>query len=160
MGICIRVTPTIEDDPTAGELKGSLDMVKVLEKAVRDRQEVPRSSVQLSFDTYALTLDRTIVTRARGRARSSRRPHNLARPIFVNGVIDALADQLAGIIGSNPLGGANLLSREDIHDIRSEMRSDPDIVGAIDALWPELSRSRCSRICWPPATGSRRRLRP
>ncbi|AOD23407.1 helicase [Rhodococcus sp. p52] len=133
------VTPTIEDDPMAGELKGSLDMVKVLEKAVRDRQEVPRSPVQLSFDTYALTLDRTIVTRARGRARSSRRPHNLARPIFVNGVIDALADQLAGIIGSNPLGGANLLSREDIHDIRSEMRSDPDIVGAIDALWPELS---------------------
>ncbi|MEU5844296.1 ATP-binding domain-containing protein [Rhodococcus sp. NPDC047139] len=133
------VTPTVEDSPEAGELKGSLDMVKVLEKAVRDRQEVPRSPVRLSFDTYALTLDRKIVTRARGRARSSRRPHNLARPIFVSGVIDALADQLAGIIGSNPLGGANLLSREDIHDIRSEMRADPEIVAAIDALWPELS---------------------
>ncbi|WP_438287560.1 HelD family protein [Rhodococcus gordoniae] len=133
------VTPTVADSPEGGELKGSLDMVKVLEKAVRDRQEVPRSPVHLSFDTYALTLDRKIVTRARGRARSSRRPHNLARPIFVGGVIDALADQLAGIIGSNPLGGANLLSREDIQDIRSEMRSDRDIITAIDALWPELS---------------------
>ena len=133
------VSPTVEDSPEAGEIKGSLDMVKVLTKAVRDRQEVPRTPIRLSFDTYALSLDRKIATKARGRARSSRRPHNLARPIFVSGVIEALADQLAEIIGSNPLGGANLLSRDDLHDIRSEMRADPGIVAAIDSLWPELT---------------------
>lgn len=133
------VTPTIEDTTEAGAIKGDLSMVKFLTAAVRNRQEVPRTPVPLTFDTYRLSLDRKTVTRARGRARSSRRPHNLARPIFVSGVIEALADQLAEIIGSDPLGKGNLLSREDIHDIRAEMRADPDILAAIDALWPQLT---------------------
>lgn len=133
------VRATVEDSLEAGTVKGSLDMVEVLKKAVRDRQEVPATPIPLVFDTYRLTLDRKTVTRARGRARSSRRPHNLARPIFVAAVVDALADQLASIIGADPVGGANLLSREDIDDIRTEMRSDRDIVAAIDSLWPQLS---------------------
>ena len=89
------VRATVEDSLDAGEIKGSLDMLDVLKKAVRDRQEVPSRPVELTFDTYQVTLDRKVVTRARGRARSSRRPHNLARPIFVSAVIEALAQQLA-----------------------------------------------------------------
>ncbi len=133
------VRAELEDELVTGEIKGSLDMVDVLKKAVRDRQEVPAQPVPLMFDSYRITLDRKIVTRARGRARSSRRPHNLARPIFVSAVIEALADQLAALIGTDPVGGGNLLSRDDIDDIRSEMRADPDIIAAIDALWPQLT---------------------
>ncbi|MFD3812570.1 HelD family protein [Rhodococcus sp. NPDC058639] len=133
------VKATLDDSREAGELKGSSAMVDILKKAVRDRQEVPSSPVPVSFDTYRLTLDRKSVSRARGRARSSRRPHNLARPIFVSAVIEALADQLASIIGTDLVNGGNLLSRDDIDDIRSEMRADRDIVSAIDALWPELT---------------------
>ncbi|MGN5240399.1 MULTISPECIES: ATP-binding domain-containing protein [unclassified Rhodococcus (in: high G+C Gram-positive bacteria)] len=136
------VTATLDDGFEAAEIKGSLDMVDILKTAVRDRQEVPTKPVHLTFDTYRLTLDRKIVTRARGRARSSRRPHNLARPIFVSAVIEALADQMAELIGADLVNGGNLLSREDIGDIRSEMRADPDIVTAIDALWPTLSPQR------------------
>ncbi|WP_420751924.1 HelD family protein [Rhodococcus sp. O3] len=133
------VRAELEDDLATGEIKGSLDMVDVLKKAVRDRQEVPAKPVPLMFDSYRITLDRKTVTRARGRARSSRRPHNLARPIFVSAVIEALADQLAELIGTNLVDGGNLLSRDDIADIRSEMRADPDILAAIDALWPQLT---------------------
>ncbi|MEE2032193.1 HelD family protein, partial [Rhodococcus chondri] len=133
------VRASIADTLEAGEIKGNLAMLPVLVKAVRDRQEVPAKPIPLTFDTYRLTLDRKTVTRARGRARSSRRPHNLARPIFVSAVIEALADQLAGIIGTDLVNGGNLLSRDDIADIRSEMRADRDIVAAVDALWPQLS---------------------
>ncbi len=94
------VRATREDSLEEGELKGSLAMIDVLKKAVRDRQEVPKSPIELRFDTYPITLDRKIVTRARGRARSSRRPHNLARPIFVSAAIEALADQLAATLGA------------------------------------------------------------
>nr|WP_235916589.1 ATP-binding domain-containing protein [Spelaeibacter cavernicola] len=133
------VQATGEDPLRAAELKGSLDMIGVLKNAVRDRQELPREAISLRFESNTLTLDRKVVTRARGRARSSRRPHNLARPIFVSGVIDALADQLAAVLGANVVGGANLLSRDDIADIRDEMRSDPDVMREIGRLWPELS---------------------
>jgi DNA helicase IV len=136
------VTATLDDNFEAGEIKGSLDMLDILKKAVRDRQDVPSKPVPVTFDTYRLTLDRTMVTRARGRARSSRRPHNLARPVFVSGVIEALADQMAELIGADLVNGGNLLSRDDIDDIRSEMRSDSDILAAIDSLWPTLSPQR------------------
>lgn len=133
------VTATQHDSLETGEVKGSLDMVAVLKEAVRDRQLVPRTPVTLPFDTYTVTLDRKIATRARGRARSSRRPHNLARPIFVSGVIEALADQFAATVGANVLGGANLLSRDDVADIRDEMRQDAGVMRAIDDLWPRLT---------------------
>ncbi|MGO4203364.1 ATP-binding domain-containing protein [Rhodococcus sp. TAF43] len=133
------VRATREDSLDAGALKGSLAMIDVLKKAVRDRQEVPTAPIELRFDTYPITLDRKIVTRARGRARSSRRPHNLARPIFVSAAIEALADQLAATLGANIVDGGNLLSRDDIADMRDEMREDPSIMSAIDGLWPDLT---------------------
>ncbi|MFD4356429.1 HelD family protein [Nocardia sp. NPDC058518] len=128
-----------EDSLRAGEIKGSLDMLEVLKQAVRDRQEVPSEPVRLAFDGYPVTLDRKIATRARGRARSSRRPHNLARPIFASSVIDALTDQLAATMGADLSGGKSLLSSADLSEIGDEMRGDPHVQAAISALWPVLS---------------------
>ncbi|MFE3447022.1 HelD family protein [Nocardia sp. NPDC059180] len=134
------VKATREDSLRAGEIKGSLSVLEVLKHAVRDRQEVPSEPIALSFDGYRLTLDRKIVTRARGRARSSRRPHNLARPIFASSVIDALVDQLATTMGADPIGGGrSLLSSTDLAEIADEMRADAQIQRAISALWPILT---------------------
>ncbi|MFF0497962.1 HelD family protein [Nocardia aobensis] len=159
------VEATLEDSLRAGELKGSLDMLDVLKKAVRDRQEVPRDPVRLDFDGYELTLDRKIATRARGRARSSRRPHNLARPIFAASVVDALTDQLAQIIGKDQFAdtvdeadaaagrrpsntGRNLLSQADLTEIRDEMRADAGIQRAIAQLWPILTPQQVLADLW------------
>ncbi|MFB7879165.1 HelD family protein [Nocardia sp. NPDC056064] len=128
-----------EDSLRAGEIKGSTAMIEVLKQAVRDRQEVPADPVRLSFDGYPVILDRKIATKARGRARSSRRPHNLARPIFASSVIDALTDQLAATMGADLSGGASLLSSADLSEIGDEMRADPQVQAAITALWPILS---------------------
>ncbi|MGY4102635.1 HelD family protein [Nocardia sp. R16R-3T] len=147
------VKATREDSLRAGEVKGSLAMLEVLKQAVRDRQEVPSEPVRLTFDGYPVTLDRKIATKARGRARSSRRPHNLARPIFASSVIDALTEQLAQTMGADLSGGhpgiagggadgagkESLLSRTDLAEIRDEMRADPQIQAAIGKLWPILS---------------------
>ncbi|MGV9616003.1 HelD family protein [Nocardia xishanensis] len=133
------VKATREDSLRAGEIKGALSILDVLKQAVRDRQEVPAEPVRLSFDGYPVTLDKKIATKARGRARSSRRPHNLARPIFASSVIDALTDQLAQTMGADLSGGPSLLSRTDLAEIRDEMKSDPEVQAAIGRLWPILS---------------------
>ncbi|MEV0030326.1 ATP-binding domain-containing protein [Nocardia sp. NPDC050793] len=133
------VKATREDSLRAGEIKGALGILDVLKQAVRDRQEVPAEPVRLSFDGYPVTLDKKIATKARGRARSSRRPHNLARPIFASSVIDALTDQLAQTMGADLSGGPSLLSRTDLAEIRDEMKSDPGVQAAIGRLWPILS---------------------
>ncbi|WP_433193262.1 HelD family protein [Nocardia sp. CA-107356] len=133
------VKATREDSLRAGEIKGSLAMLEVLKQAVRDRQEVPAEPIRLAFDGYPVTLDRKIATKARGRARSSRRPHNLARPIFASSVIDALTEQLAQTMGADLSGGQSLLSRTDLAEIRDEMRADSEIQATIGKLWPILS---------------------
>ncbi|MFC8528623.1 HelD family protein [Nocardia sp. NPDC057227] len=133
------VKATREDSLRAGELKGSLAVLDVLKQAVRDRQEVPAQPIRLRFDGYPVTLDRGIATKARGRARSSRRPHNLARPIFAASVIDALTEQLAATMGANLVGAESLLAPAELNDIRDEMRSDPEVQAAITRLWPILS---------------------
>ncbi|WP_054812878.1 HelD family protein [Nocardia arizonensis] len=133
------VKATRADTLRAGAVKGSSVMVEVLKQAVRDRQEVPSQPIGLTFDGYPVRLDRKIATRARGRARSSRRPHNLARPIFATSIIDALTDQLAQTMGADLSGGPSLLSRTDLAEIRDEMNSDPEVQAAIGRLWPILS---------------------
>ncbi|GAB2704183.1 HelD family protein [Nocardia thraciensis] len=143
------VRAELEDSLRAGELKGSTDMLEVLKKGVRDWQQAPREPVRLHFDGYDLTLDRKVVTKARGRARSSRRPHNLARPIFAASVVDALTDQLAEILGRDVTGGArNLLSQADLTEIRDEMRADADIQREIAKLWPILSPQEVLAGLW------------
>ena len=105
---------------------------------MRDRQHVPAQPITLDVRLLhrdAGPQDRHPFTRARA---LPRRPHNLARPIFVSGVVDALTDQVVETMGANVVGGSNLLSREDIADIRDELRADPDVQRAIADLWPEL----------------------
>nr|WP_028477501.1 3'-5' exonuclease [Nocardia sp. CNY236] len=133
----VRATRT--DSLRAGEIKGSLAILPVLKQAVRDRAEVPTEPIRLTFDSYPVVLDRKLASKARGRARSSRRPHNLARPIFATAVIDALTEQLAHTMGADPAGGPSLLDSTDLADIRDEMRTDPQIQAAIGSLWPILS---------------------
>lgn len=133
------VKATRADTLRAGEIKGSLRILEVLKQAVRERQEVPAQPITLSFDGYPVTLDKKIATRARGRARSSRRPHNLARPVFATSVIDALTEQLAQTMGADLSGGPSLLSRADLAEIRDEMKSDPVVQAAIGRLWPLLT---------------------
>ena len=142
------VHATLEDSLRAGELKGSLDMIEVLKKGVRDWQQTPPEPIRLTFDGYEIVLDRKIVSKARGRARSSRRPHNLARPVFAASVVDALTDQLAQTVGKDLTGGQNLLSQADLTEIRDEMRADTEIQRAIAGLWPILTPQEVLAGLW------------
>jgi DNA helicase IV len=137
----------------AAEVKGRLAMTDVLAAAVRDRQRVPDDAIEIRHEGHPLRLDRATCERARDRARRSGRQHNLARPIFVDAIIEALSGQVAELIGTDPyfddpLGGddapgdPNLLGAADLADIRGELREDPEVRAALDWLWPMLTPQR------------------
>jgi DNA helicase IV len=159
----------------AAEIKGRAVMAEVLAAAVRDRQQVPADAVEIvtddghagfGYERETLRLDRETCLQVRDRARRSGRPHNHARPIFVDGVIDALARQVADRVGADilapdgPLDPAvaaairrdlgedptapvdNLLDEVDVEEIRRELRGSPAVRAAIDELWPELTPQR------------------
>ena len=129
------------DEPAAAALvKGRLDMAKVIAAAVRARQGGPRRGLEVPYERDVLRLDRRACTRIRDRARRTRLPHNQARPVAHRLLIDALASQVADQIGYDVLGGGgNLLSQEDIADIRQELRESVQVRAALEEFWPRLS---------------------
>ena len=151
------------DEPVAAAVKGGAGMAAVLAAAVRDRQRVPDAPVEvLLSDTHAgfgyqretVTLDPEAVARAREKARRTDKPHNLARPVFVEAVLDALSWQVADRLGDDPFAddplggndapgeGASLLAFGDVAAIRTDLSRDADLAAALDDLWPVLTPAR------------------
>ncbi|MBV8993176.1 MAG: AAA family ATPase, partial [Pseudonocardiales bacterium] len=128
----------VESVETAA-VKGRPEMVKVVAAAVRDRQRIPIEPIELTVDGQPVRLDRTVCLPARTRARRSRRPHNEAKRIFHREVVTALAGQVANGLGAGLLGGAGLLDRGDLADIRAELRASPELTAELESLWPTLS---------------------
>jgi DNA helicase IV len=125
--------------PRTAAVKGRLAMADVVAKAVRDRQQVPAKPVEIQIDREILRLTPAACTKARERARRSRRPHNQARQIFAREVTEALSRQLIARIGANVLGEDNLLGAADADELRQELRADPRVRALINRLWPVLT---------------------
>jgi DNA helicase IV len=141
------------ESPEAAEVKGRLAMAGVLAEAVRDRQRVPDDELEIEVDREVLRLPRHICAEARLRARRTGRPHNLARPVFVDCVLDALTEQVAERIGTDPycddpLGGddapgdAMLLGAADLADLRRDLAAEPAVQAVLEDLWPVLTPQR------------------
>jgi DNA helicase IV len=133
------ISASAADSPPVAVIKGRVRMARVIAAAVKDRQHVPSSPVRIDTDSGTISLTPRMVTQARDRARRSRRPHNLARAVFAREIVGALTRQLAGQLGKNVLGGANLLGQQDVDDLRQEMRDDAAVRSAIAELWPVLT---------------------
>ncbi|MEV4731077.1 ATP-binding domain-containing protein [Saccharopolyspora sp. NPDC049426] len=132
-GLYPGTTATGTESAQVAEIKGRLSMTDVLNAAVRDRQQVPRDHVEVTFDREPLHLLRKDATAARTRARRTRRPHNLARRVFRDEMFRALTMQVADRLGRE------LLDRRDLDEINVELRADPEVARALDELWPELT---------------------
>src|SRR6266567_8430155 len=85
------ITATGAEPAEVARIKGRPGMAQIVASAVRDRQRVPHEGLEISFEKSRYRLGRQSLYRARERARRSRRPHNLARQIFVREVFVELA---------------------------------------------------------------------
>jgi DNA helicase IV len=136
------LSATGSESSATAAIKGRLTMANVVAAAVRDRQQVPASPVEVVIDREALRLTPAVCTRARERARRSRRPHNQARQVFARELTEALTQQLAARIGANVLDEGNLLGQADVDEMRRELRADPGVPALIERLWPILTPQR------------------
>src|ERR1700742_319269 len=129
------VRAVAEEDPATAVIKGDLRMVKVLRAAVRDWQRVPRHDLDLQVDGVSITVPADLCERARIRARGMRRPHNVARKLFVTEMLDAIARAEAVAVGRS-------LDPEDLPYVRARLWDEGELRSALDALWPFLTPQR------------------
>jgi DNA helicase IV len=128
----VRATDT--RDPAA-VVKGDERMVRVLQQAVRDRQRVPKQDLEVDADRVDIPLRREAILRARDRARSTRKPHNVARKLFVTELLNELARAEARVL-DRPFDD------DDLPYARERLWSEPGVVDALDGLWPLLTPER------------------
>jgi DNA helicase IV len=118
-------------DPAAA-VKGDQRMAEVLRHAVRDKQHVPKQDITVDADGVDVPLRRDAILRARDRARALRKPHNVARKLFVTELLTELAESEARVL-DRPL------EAEDLPDARARLWDEPGVIAALDALWPLLT---------------------
>jgi DNA helicase IV len=126
------VAATAEDGPEAATAKGDLQMVRILRAAVRDHQRVPRHELAVEADGVPLRIPADLCEQARIRARGMRRPHNVARKLFVTEMLGALAREEAAVLGRS-------LDPEDLPYARERLWEEEPVREAIDRLWPYLT---------------------
>jgi DNA helicase IV len=129
------VTAAPDDNPAAAVVKGDPRMAAVLRRAVRDRQRVPDGDLALTADGVRLTVPRETCLRARDRARALRRPHNVARKLFVTEMLAALAAAEAAALGRP-------VDPDDLPYTRARLWDEPEVRAALDGLWPLLTPQR------------------
>jgi DNA helicase IV len=86
-------------------------------------------------DGVDIPLARAAILRARDRARATRRPHNVARKLFVTDLLNELARSEARVLGRP-------FDDEDLPYARDRLWSEPGVYAAIDELWPLLTPER------------------
>jgi len=129
------VTAVPDDDPVAAVVKGDHRMTGVLRHAVRNLQQVPPGDLEITADGVRMTVPRDRVLRARDRARGLRKPHNVARKLFVTEMLGALAQAEARTLGRQ-------LDPEDVPYARARLWDEPPVRAALDGLWPFLTPQR------------------
>ncbi len=124
-----------DDNPEAAVVKGDVTMVNVLRRHVRNLQQVPPGDLEITADGVTMTLPREAVLRARDRARGLRKPHNVARKLFITELLGALAAAEARAL-------ARELDPEDVPYARARLWDEPPVRAALDRLWPLLTPQR------------------
>src|SRR5580704_8263595 len=124
-----------DGDPAAAVVKGDAKMVSVLRRAVRNLQQVPPGDLEITADGVRLTVPNQAVLRARDRARALRKPHNVARKLFITEMLGALASAEARALGRE-------LDPDDLPYTRARLWDEAPVRAALDGLWPFLTPQR------------------
>lgn len=168
------------DPPGIVEHKGEAVMAERLAAAVRSRIRTPDHVVDVEFEQQVLRLDPRCCDRAARKARRSGLPHNQARLVFQQAVVDVLAQRLTesmeavvltdtgeAIDGGDPDGGLGeadlralaaagvVIDRDDRDDGPRTLLDEDDRAGLRDSLLADTGVRAALDALWPPLTPER-----
>ncbi|MFE4467582.1 HelD family protein [Leifsonia sp. NPDC056824] len=129
------VEATADDEPEAARLKGSIQMARLLSRAVRSRQKAPAEPQTIVVDNERLVVQPDLVQRALGKAQRTGKPHNVARVTFVKQALGELTDQLAAQLRA----GGSTIDDADLRVLREDLRTSYDVRVLLNTAWLPLT---------------------
>ncbi len=113
------------DPPAAARLKGELRICKLLTKAVRDRQRVPRDSIVVPYGLERLRVAPSEAEQLVAVGRRRGRGHNTGRRAFEQAFFELLASKSRAPI--------------DASELRGRIRHTDEVREALERMWPIMS---------------------
>ena len=129
------VEASAEDEPAVAALKGSLEMAKLLARAVKSRQIVPAEDAVVDVDGEKITVPASVVAEAMQRAWETHKPHNVARVTFNKVAIAAIADLLAAELRRR----GRAIDEADVALLREDVRTAYDVKVLLNTAWMPLT---------------------
>ncbi|MCE5291220.1 MAG: AAA family ATPase [Nocardiaceae bacterium] len=130
---------TTEDAPAVARLKGSLNMVTVLKRAVANLQRLPEDPIPIQVGGVSLRIDDDTAEWARDEARNTGLPHNEARAKFREIITYVLTERAIGRLGRGWLSRENRKEWEDMRSsLIAELAASDTFTSMLDRLWPVL----------------------
>jgi DNA helicase IV len=114
-----------EDEPKAARVKGDARMAQVVRKAIDDRQRPLRRDLRVGFGAQTLVCSVEESRRIVAEAHRRYHRHNPGRKHVEQQLFEVLAGS-----ARNPVRG---------DDVRDQLRRHPDVVEALEWMWPLLS---------------------
>jgi DNA helicase IV len=128
------------DDAAVAKLKGDVRMVKVLAKAVRTRQRPLRHDIEVPFGAGVLRLRARTTEEIVGLARRRPGAHNVRRRFVESQVVRALSEEYRARLSRGGITTADEApSQEEQADLSRRLRRSPEVLEALDRMWPRLS---------------------
>jgi DNA helicase IV len=128
------------DDPTVAKLKGDVRMVKVLARAVRTRQRPLRHDAEVPFGAGVLRLRAQTTEEIVAAARRRPGTHNSRRRYVEAQVVRALSEEYrARRARAEATAPDEAPSQEEEDDLAQRLRRVPEVLDALDRMWPRLS---------------------
>lgn len=133
---------TLHDTQDVAAVKGDLAMAELLARAVKQRQIVPRGDQRFSIDGIPVALTADDVRAARREARSTHRPHNEARSVFVRAALDRLVIRYEQSLRSR----GHTIVPEDRQGHLMDLRDSADVRRALNLAWMPYTPESFLRI--------------
>lgn len=129
------VEAAFDDAAPVARLKGSAQMARLLQRAVKSRQIVPTEDRVVEVDGERVVVPAALVRDAMQRAWDTHRPHNVARVTFNRVAIAAIADLLAAELRRR----GRALDDTDLALLREDVRRAYDVKVALNTAWMPLT---------------------
>ena len=151
-GLVQRVDATEPEPAAVSRLKGDVRMARVLARAVKDRERPLREDLEVGLGAYVLRLTTAASADIVNTARRRAGPHNQRRGLVERLFFQALHQQYLRAADRNrraglrppPPGaddeGNEIPAPEELSaaDLAREVRRQPDVVAALERMWPVL----------------------
>lgn len=135
------IDTSLDDSPATAQLKGSLEMVELVARAVRSRQVVPSETHVVDVNGEKLRVEPELIKHAMQRAWETNKPHNLARATFNKVALAALGRALAEQLRDH----GNTVDEEDQRYLRDDLRNSYDVKVALNTAWLPLTPQKFLR---------------